>query len=176
MSLELDQIIVPSESIQIRAKELADEIIKDCDLSKGLVVVCVLRGGVFFMTELAKHFPPTIDIKFDFIKTSSYGEKTESDGNVILVNDITENITNKNVLIVEDIIDTGYTMDFIVKLLQKRNPYSLKICTMLNKNERRKININADYVGFDIDNVFVCGMGLDPYRYLTSVYSMIEER
>lgn len=175
--IRLDKPIIYNEEIQARAKLISNMIIKDFHLPGELVVIGVLRGSIFWLNDIVKHFPKSNYsgyTTFDFIQVSSYGGNTYSSENVKLIKDINEEIIDKNVLIIEDIIDTGFTMRFIVDHLMVRKPKKLKVCTMLNKPSRRKINIDADYVGFDIENVFVAGHGLDPSRELTDIYTCKE--
>lgn len=156
----------PSEQILIEPEKLRERIIElgrqlDADYAgKELVLVCILKGGVLFLTDLmrAVHLPHAID----FMAVSSYGVGArESTGVVRIIMDLEHDIRNKHVLIVEDIIDSGRTLSYICAVLQSRQPASLKICALLNKYERREIDVALDYVGFDIPNEFVFGYGLD---------------
>ena len=122
-------------------------------------LICILKGSVFFTAELAKHI--TLPVTMDFMSVSSYGNETKSSGVVRILKDLDSDIAGKNVLIVEDIIDSGLTLAYLKEYLAKRNPKSLKIVTMLSKPARRKADIEADYTGFTIDDRFIVGYGLD---------------
>ena len=122
-------------------------------------LVGILKGSVFFMCDLAKYL--TMPVTMDFMKVSSYGDGTESSGNISIDMDLTASIEGKNVLIVEDIIDTGRTLEKLMKILGERNPKTLTMCTLLDKPSRRTQDIQADYTGFEIDDLFVVGYGLD---------------
>lgn len=154
-----EQILIEPEKLQERIAELGRQI--DADYAgKELVLVCILKGGVLFLTDLmrAVHIPHAID----FMAVSSYGVGArESTGVVRIIMDLERDIRDKHVLIVEDIIDSGRTLSYICAGLQSRQPASLKICTLLNKYERREIDVALDYVGFDIPNEYVFGYGLD---------------
>ena len=154
-----EQILIEPEKLQERIVELGRQL--DADYAgKDLVMVCILKGGVLFLTDLmrAVHIPHSID----FMAVSSYGVGArESTGVVRIIMDLERDIRDKYVLIVEDIIDSGRTLSYICNVLQARGPASLKICTLLNKYERREIDVALDYVGFDIPNEFVFGYGLD---------------
>jgi hypoxanthine phosphoribosyltransferase len=154
-----EQILIEPEKLQERVVELGRQL--DVDYAgKELVMVCILKGGVLFLTDLmrAVHIPHSID----FMAVSSYGVGArESTGVVRIIMDLERDIRDKYVLIVEDIIDSGRTLSYICNVLQARGPASLKICTLLNKYERREIDVALDYVGFDIPNEYVFGYGLD---------------
>ncbi len=157
------QILIEPEKLQARIIDLGKQL--DVDYAgKDLVMVCILKGGVLFLTDLmrAVHIPHSID----FMAVSSYGVGArESTGVVRIIMDLERDIRDKHVLIVEDIIDSGRTLSYICSVLQSRQPASLKICTLLNKFERREIDVALDYVGFDIPNEFVFGYGLDVDEY-----------
>ena len=152
-------ILIAPDLLQARITELGQQI--DVDYAgKDLVMVCILKGGVLFLTDLmrAVHIPHSID----FMAVSSYGVGArESTGIVRIIMDLERDIRNKHVLIVEDIIDSGRTLSYICEVLQARGPASLKICTLLDKYERREAEVPLDYVGFHIPNEFVYGYGLD---------------
>ncbi len=145
------------EEIILKAKELAKKIDADYN-GEEIILTPILKGAAYFALELSKHI--TSPVKIDFIKVSSY-EGTNSTGKINLTLDMSEDIENKNVLIVEDIVDTGRTLTYLKEYLRKRNPKSIKICTMLDKKERREFELEADYVGYEIPNKFVIGYGLD---------------
>ena len=156
---DIAKILITREQLEARIAELGTAISRDY-AGKDLLLVCILKGGVLFLTDLirAVEIPHAID----FMAISSYGgARTESSGVVRILMDLNSNIENRNVLIVEDIIDTGRTLQYITDNLRTRNPCSLKICTLLNKPSRREVKVTLDYVGFDIPNEFVVGYGLD---------------
>ncbi len=156
---DLSKILIPEQRIQARIKELGAQISRDYE-GQRLLLVCVLKGGVMFLSDLRRAISTPHEI--DFMAISSYGgTKTESSGIVRILMDLNTNIYGRHVLIVEDIIDTGHTLQYITENLETRDPASLKICTLLNKPERREVPIKVDYVGFDIPNEFVVGYGLD---------------
>lgn len=139
--------------------ELAEQISRDYK-GKEIHLICVLKGGVFFTCELAKRI--CVPVTMDFMSVSSYGAGTSSSGVVKIMKDLDESITGKDVLIVEDIIDSGRTLSYLMKMLWQRNPASIKLCTMLDKPERRVVeDVVVDYVGFHIPDKFVVGYGLD---------------
>lgn len=155
----LAKILIPSDRLQARIYELGAQLSRDYGDTRPLLV-CVLKGGVMFLSDLSRAL--SIPHEIDFMAISSYGGKRiESSGVVRILMDLNTNIENRHVLIVEDIIDTGHTLHYMVDTLRTRNPASLKICTLLNKSERRDVEIKLDYVGFDIPNEFVVGYGLD---------------
>jgi hypoxanthine phosphoribosyltransferase len=156
---DIAKILITHNQLQTRAAELGAAISRDY-AGKDLLLVCILKGSVLFLSDLirAVRIPHAID----FMAISSYGgTRTESSGVVRILMDLNTNIENRNVLIVEDIIDTGRTLAYITENLRTRNPASLRICTLLNKPSRREVNVPLDYVGFDIPNEFVVGYGLD---------------
>lgn len=174
MNEEDVKIMIPEEQVQERIIELAQEF-NSLYEGESLHLVGILKGSVFFLCELAKHL--TMPVTIDFMKASSYGDGTVSSGKVSITLDLTDDIEGKNVLIVEDIIDTGRTLKFLKEDLQKRGPKSLRICTLLDKPSRRTEEfISADYTGFVIEDKFVVGYGLDyaqKYRNLPYI-GMIE--
>lgn len=160
-SLESDlaKILITREQLERRIAELGEAISRDY-AGKDLLLVCILKGGILFLSDLMRAI--RIPHAIDFMAISSYGgTRTESSGVVRILMDLNTNITNRNVLIVEDIIDTGRTLAYITEMLRTRDPASLKICTLLNKPSRREVQVPLDYVGFDIPNEFVVGYGLD---------------
>ena len=150
--------LVSEEEIDKRIKELGETISRDY-AGETVHLVCVLKGGVFFMCELAKRI--TVPVTMDFMSASSYGSSTKSSGVVRILKDLETPIEGKNVIIVEDIIDSGLTLDYIKGYLQGRHPKSLRICAILDKPSRRKVQIRADYVGFEVEDKFIVGYGLD---------------
>ena len=155
---KIEEILIPENQIQKKIEELGNQISRDYQ-GKQLICIGVLRGAVIFLADLARYIK--VPMIIDFMDISSYGASTESSGVVRIVKDLDENIEKKDVLIVEDIIDTGLTLDYLIRMLKSRNPASLRVCALLNKKERRQINVPIDYCGFDIPDKFVVGYGLD---------------
>ena len=155
---KIEEILIPENQIHKRVEQLGEQISRDYQ-GKELFCIGVLRGAIIFLADLARYIK--VPMVIDFISISSYGISTESSGVVRILKDLDENIENKDVLIVEDIIDTGLTLDYLLRMLRSRKPASLKVCTLLNKKERKKIDIPIDYYGFDIPDKFVVGYGLD---------------
>ena len=155
---ETIRVLVPEKEVDKRIEELGKKISEDY-AGKQVHLICVLKGGVFFMCELAKRI--TVPVSMDFMSVSSYGAGTESSGIVKIVKDLDEPLEGKDVLIVEDIIDSGRTLFHLMKILTERGPKSRHICTLLDKPERRVEDVKVDYVGFNIPDEFVVGYGLD---------------
>ena len=161
-------VMYSEEEIQKRIQELAEEIDKDY-AGKEIIAICVLRGAVFFTVDLTKKMKTPLEI--DYIRVSSY-EGTDTTGKINFIHDISENIEGKDVLIIEDIIDTGFTLKALKEHLLKKNPKSLKIVVLADKSERRKTEVDVDYIGFKIPNKFIVGYGFDidnKYRNLTYI-------
>ncbi len=156
------RVMIAEEQVNHRIRELADQISKDFE-GKSVHLVCILKGSVFFTCELAKRL--TIPVTLDFMSVSSYGSETVSSGRVRILKDLDESIQGKNVLIVEDIIDSGNTLAYLMEMLGTRAPGSLSICTLLDKPDRRVTNVDVKYVGFVIPDEFVVGYGLDYDQY-----------
>ena len=152
------EVLIPEDRLQKRISELGAQISRDY-AGEDLLLLAVLKGSVLFLSDLMRHI--TVPHAVDFIATSSYGASTESSGIVRILKDLDEPIQGRNVLIVEDIIDTGHTLNYLLRLLRARMPKSLRICTLLNKPDRREVDVHVDYIGFDIPNEFVLGYGLD---------------
>lgn len=152
------RVLVSEEEVDRRIEEIGAQISKDY-AGKQVHLICVLKGGVFFTCELAKRI--SIPVSMDFMSVSSYGSGTKSSGVVKLVKDLDEPLDGKEVLIVEDIIDSGRTLSYLIEILYKRNPASIRLCTLLDKPERRVADMKVDYVGFAIPDEFVVGYGLD---------------
>ena len=151
--------MISQEKLEGRIKELGAQISKDYE-GKSVHLISILKGSAFFACELAKYI--TVPVTMDFMQCSSYGADTQSSGVVKLAKDLDETITGKNVIVIEDIIDTGRTLSHLVTLLKHRDPESLVLCTLLDKPERRVVDdVNVDYVGFQIPDEFVVGYGLD---------------
>jgi hypoxanthine phosphoribosyltransferase len=152
------RVLITGGRIQRRIKELANQIRKDF-ADEPLHLVSVLKGGVFFLTDLARSIPG--HVSFDFIAVSSYGQNTHSSGQVRLTRDLDSSIEGKTVIVVEDILDTGMTLQYLLRLFQQRRPKHLRVAVLLDKPERRIAAVRADYIGFSIPNEFVVGYGLD---------------
>ena len=155
----VDHILIDQDRLHARVAELAAEISRDYADVKDLLLVCVLKGAVMFLSDLCRQL--TIPHAIDFMAVSSYGASTESSGIVRIIMDLETSILDRHVLIVEDIIDSGRTLDYITRNLRTRGPASLRICSLLDKRERRVIPIPVDYIGFEIPDEFVIGYGLD---------------
>ncbi|QEH70623.1 hypoxanthine phosphoribosyltransferase [Cellulosilyticum sp. ST5] len=156
------ETLISEERLQARIAELGAEISHDYE-GKEIIVLCILKGGVMFMTDLVKHI--TVPLKMEFMVVSSYGDEYKSSGIVKIVKDLDEPITDKHVLIVEDIIDSGRTLAYVKKMLGERKPASIKLCTLLNKEEERVTDVEVEYEGFKVGNEFVIGYGLDYKQY-----------
>ncbi len=152
------RVLLSEEEVDARIKAIGDQISKDYE-GKEVHLVCVLKGGSFFMCELAKRI--TVPVSFDFMSVSSYGGDTKSSGIVKIVKDLDEPLLNKEVIIVEDIIDSGRTLHHLIGILESRGPKNIRLCTLLDKPERRVVDVKVDYVGFNIPDEFVVGYGLD---------------
>lgn len=156
---ETIRVLVPEEKVAERIRELGEQISKDYE-GRQIHMICVLKGGAWFMCELGKRI--TVPVTMDFMSVSSYGDGTKSSGVVKIVKDLDESLAGKDVLIVEDIIDSGRTLSYLLKVLKDRNPKSIRLCTLLDKPDRRVVkDVNVDYLGFDIPDEFVVGFGLD---------------
>lgn len=151
-------VMISEQEVDKRIKEIAVQISKDYE-GKEVHLICVLRGSIFFTCELAKRLD--IPVTIDFMSVSSYGNGTESSGRVKIVKDLDDNIEGKDVIVVEDIIDSGRTLSYLMDLLTTRKPNTLKLCTLLDKPERRVTDVAVEYVGFNIPDKFVVGYGLD---------------
>lgn len=151
------KVILSEETIQKRIKELGEEITRDYQ-GKEPVVICMLKGAVYFFADLTKNIK--LPLMLDFARLSSYRNGTTS-GQMELIYDITAKIEGRDVILVEDIVDSGKTLAYFIELLKNRHPASVKICAFLDKKERREVDINVDYIGFDIPCGFVIGYGLD---------------
>lgn len=152
------KVLVPEEEVDARIRALGEQISKDYE-GKQIHLICVLKGGVFFMCELAKRI--TVPVSMDFMCVGSYGDGTKSSGVVRIAKDLDESIEGKDVLIVEDIIDSGNTLYYLMDVLQRRKSASLHLCTLLDKPDRRVKDVKVDYTGFEIPDEFVVGYGLD---------------
>jgi len=156
----LQEVLIDETQLQKRITALGQQISTDYADCDNLLLICILKGGVMFLTDLMRHIDVPHEI--DFMAASSYGRGARaSTGDVRIDMDITSSVQGRDILIVEDIIDSGYTLRFVMDTLQARHPNSLKLCTLLNKSSRREVDIEIAYVGFEIENKFVFGYGLD---------------
>lgn len=165
----IERELISEEQIKKRVKELAREVEKEFNGEK-ILLVCILRGSFMFFADLVREL--NLEAEIDFMAISTYGQGAVSSGKINIVKDIKEDIKDKNVLIVEDIIDSGHTLTYLKKSFLERKPKKLKICSFLDKKERREVEIEGDFIGFDIPNEFVIGYGLDyaeKFRTLKSV-------
>ena len=168
-------VLISEEEVDRRIREIGAKISQDY-AGKELHLICVLKGGVFFTCELSKRI--TVRVSLDVMSVSSYGDDTKSSGVVRIVKDLDQPLEGKDVMIVEDIIDSGRTLSYLIGVLKDRNPRSLRLCTLLDKPERRVKDVNVDYCCFDIPDKFVVGYGLDyaqKYRNLPFI-GVVESR
>ena len=152
------RILLPEDEVDARVEEIGKQISADY-AGKAVHLICILKGGVFFTCELAKRI--TVPVSIDFMSVASYGNDTKSSGVVKVIKDLDEAIEGKHVLVVEDIVDSGRTLSYLLENLRRRNPRSLRLCTLLDKPERRVTEVHVDYTGFEIPDRFVVGYGLD---------------
>lgn len=152
------RVMISEEDVDRRIEELGRKISEDY-AGKQVHLICILKGSVFFTCELAKRI--TVPVSLDFMSVSSYGDGTNSSGIVKIAKDLDETLEGKDVIVIEDIIDSGRTLHYLLDVLQKRQPNSLKLCTLLDKPDRRVKEVKVDYVGFEIPDEFVVGYGLD---------------
>ncbi len=175
MNKDIEKILVTEEELAEITKKLGEQITRDY-AGKKLLIVGVLKGSIYFLTDLSRHID--LPCQIDFIQASSYGSSTVSSGVIKITKDIAEDLTGFDVLLVEDILDTGKTLKHIHDMLIKRNPESIAVITLLDKPSRREADIHADYVGVDVPNAFVVGYGLDYdqfYRNLPYIGILKEE-
>jgi hypoxanthine phosphoribosyltransferase len=151
-------VLLTEEEVDRKIQQIGEQISKDY-AGKTVHLICILKGGAFFMCELAKRI--TIPVTMDFMSVSSYGNETVSSGVVKIAKDLDEPLVDKHVIIVEDIVDTGRTLRYLLDILKERKPASLALCTLLDKPERRLVDVNVNYSGFQIPDEFVVGYGLD---------------
>lgn len=152
------RVLISEEDVDAKIAEIGKQISEDY-AGQQVHLLCILKGSVFFTCELAKRI--TVPVSLDFMSVSSYGDGTSSSGIVKIAKDLDETIEGKNVIVIEDIIDSGRTLHYLLDVLQKRNPKSMKLCTLLDKPERRVKDVKVDYTGFAIPDEFVVGYGLD---------------
>ena len=167
------RVLLSEEEVDKRIAQIGEAVSRDYN-GEPVHLICVLKGGVFFTCELAKRL--TVPVSMDFMSVSSYGNDTKSSGVVKIIKDLDEGIEGKNVLVVEDIIDSGRTLSYLLENLKNRKPKSLKLCTLLDKPERRVVDVHVDYTCFEIPDDFVVGYGLDyaqRYRNLPYIGELI---
>ena len=152
------EVMLSEQEVDRRIQESGEQISRDYE-GKQVHLVCVLKGGSFFLCELAKRI--TVPVSIDFMSVSSYGSSTKSSGVVKIVKDLDEPLKDKHVIVIEDIVDSGRTLSYLLEMLKDRKPASLKLCTLLDKPERRVTDVKVDYTGFEIPDEFVVGYGLD---------------
>jgi hypoxanthine phosphoribosyltransferase len=163
------EVLISEQEVEARIQELADQISKDYE-GKELHIICILKGSIFFTCELAKRI--SVPVTLDFMQVSSYGSDTKSSGVIKIAKDLDETILERDILVIEDIVDSGNTLSYLLEMLSNRKPSSLKLCTLLDKPERRRKHVDVDYTGFQIPDEFVVGYGLDyaqKYRNLPYV-------
>ena len=163
-------LVLSREQIASLVQGLADQISNDYN-GRELVLVCILKGAFMFLSDLVRYLK--IPVKIDFVRLASYGSGMKSSGNIEITKDIELPIEGKDVLIIEDIIDSGHTLQFLKDRITLSNPRSVKICALLDKKARREVEMKADYLGIEVDDVFIVGYGIDfneNYRYLPEIY------
>jgi len=166
-------VLLDEATVNAKIQEIGEQISKDY-AGKKVHIICVLKGSVFFACELAKRI--TVPVSLDFMSVSSYGDETKSSGIVKIIKDLDEPLEGEDVLIVEDIIDSGRTLSYLIEILKKRKPKSMRLCTLLDKPERRVTNVKVDYTCFEIPDEFVVGYGLDyAQRYRNLPYIGVVE-
>lgn len=158
MRNDIEKILKTETEIKEKIKQLGEQISKDYE-GKNPVMICILKGGIVFLSDLMRNI--SIQVELDFMSLSSYGDSTKSSGVVRIKKDIDVDISNRDVIIVEDIVDSGLTLKYLNEYFMQHNPASVKICTLLDKPKAHKIDIKIDYVGFEVGNEFVVGYGLD---------------
>ena len=170
---ETIKVLISEEDVNAKIKEVAAQINKDY-AGKEIHMICVLKGGVYFMTELSKRID--VPVTMDFMSVSSYGDGTSSSGIVKIVKDLDQALEGKDVLLVEDIIDSGRTLSYLIEILKQRKPNSVRLCTLLDKPDRRVVDVDVDYCCFTIPDEFVVGYGLDyAQRYRNLPYIGVVE-
>lgn len=172
MDYEVGKVLIDGETISTKVGELASEI-ANCYSGKEFVAVGILKGAIFFLADLVRSLPQDCRVKIDFMAVSSYGASTKSSGIVKIVKDLDTDIKGRDVLLVEDILDTGLTLSYLQELLRGRSPRSLRTCVLLDKPDRRRVDVNVDFKGFSIPDEFVVGYGLDYsgfWRNLPSIH------
>lgn len=175
MNSDIQEVLFTEEQIQEKVKELGEMISRDF-ADRNPLVICVLKGAFIFMTDLVKRI--TIPLEIDFMAVSSYGQSTKSSGEVKIVKDLDTSVEGRDILIVEDIIDSGLTLSYLIDVLERRNAHSISVVALFDKPRRRTVDLEPDYKGFAIPNVFIVGYGLDyaeKYRNLSYVGILKDE-
>ncbi|MDI4649366.1 hypoxanthine phosphoribosyltransferase [Cohnella hashimotonis] len=175
MQNDIQEVLYSEEQIQLKVRELGAAVSRDYE-GRNPLVICVLKGAFIFMADLSKNI--TIPIELDFMAVSSYGNSTRSSGEVRIVKDLDNSVEGRDILIVEDIIDSGLTLSYLIDVLERRNAKSVRVVALFDKPGRRTVDLNADYTGFSIPDAFVVGYGLDyaeHYRNLPYVGILKEE-
>lgn len=175
MRNDISEVLISKEQLDLKLKELGEQISKDYE-GKDLLLIGVLKGSFIFLADLMRNI--NIPVEVDFMAVSSYGSSTKSSGVVKILKDLDEDIAGKDILVVEDIIDTGLTLSYLISNLETRGAKSVSVCTLLDKPERRKATVATKYKGFDIPDKFIVGYGLDydqKYRNLDQIYVLKEE-
>ncbi len=168
------RVMLTEQEVDRRIQKLGEEISRDY-AGKQVHLICVLKGGSFFLCELAKRI--SLPVSLDFMSVSSYGSDTKSSGVVKIIKDLDDSIKDKDVLVVEDIVDSGRTLSYLIEMLKDRQPRSLRLCTLLDKPSRRVVDVEVDYTGFEIPDEFVVGYGLDyDQRYRNLPYIGVVEQ
>lgn len=170
------EVLLTEEQVDARISEIGAQISRDYE-GREVHLVCVLKGGTFFTCELAKRI--SVPVSLDFMSVSSYGSDTKSSGVVRIVKDLDESLRGKDVIVVEDIVDSGRTLSYLLEMLKDRGPASLKLCTLLDKPERRVTDVKVDYTGFRVPDEFVVGYGLDydqKYRNLPYIGMVVFDK
>lgn len=168
-------LLYSREEIAQKVTNLANQISKDYD-DKEVILICILKGAFIFLSDLIRNL--RMPLKIDFVRLASYGSQTRSSGDISITKDIELSIEGKDVVVVEDIVDTGLTASYFIERLKAKNPNSLRLCALIEKKERREVNIEADYVGFILEEGFIVGYGLDfdeRYRHLPEIYRIVQE-
>lgn len=169
---QLTEILSP-DVIKARVQELGKEISRDYK-GRPLVLIGILKGAFIFLADLCRALD--VNTEIDFVRLYSYGSGMESEGKVSITKDIELDISGKDVIVVEDIVDTGYTLEYLTEVLKLHKPASVKICCLIDKKERRKVDVQVDYVGFDVQKGFLVGYGLDyneQYRHLQGIHNLV---
>ncbi|WP_024822403.1 hypoxanthine phosphoribosyltransferase [Aminobacterium mobile] len=172
MNYVVSEVLLSKDTISKKVQELGEQIAQDY-AGEDLVTVGILKGAVVFLSDLVRHIENNVNVIMDFMAVSSYGDSTKTCGVVKINKDIDTSIKGKHVLIVEDIVDTGLTLSYLIRLMKERHPKSVRVCVLLDKMERRKVPVSVDYKGFDIPDEFVVGYGLDyagKWRNLPSIH------
>ncbi|MEK6775647.1 MAG: hypoxanthine phosphoribosyltransferase [bacterium] len=167
---KLGEVLIPAEAIRTRVRELAETISRDYH-GEDLLMVGILKGAFIFLADLVREI--SIPVQIDFLGVASYGPGTDPSGEIKVFKDLNQPVAGRNILIVDDIMDTGLTTDYLLRLLRVRNPKSIRVCTLLDKPSRRKVEVGIDYLGFQIPDHFVVGYGMDfneAFRYLPEIH------